>query len=113
MDRARLFALSPALDVPQSAVAHNCGELFRFRGLTFLVFRGVDTHSRDFLFVDQVPGRLYRNHHRRHGAGDRHLLGVLFLQEILVPVQIAGALLVILTVVILQNRHDPIAELQP
>jgi hypothetical protein len=30
-----------------------------------------------------------------------------------VPVQIAGALLVILTVVILQNRHDPIAELQP
>jgi drug/metabolite transporter (DMT)-like permease len=36
----------------------------------------------------------------------------IFLHEILAPVQIAGALLVILTVIILQNRHDPIAELQ-
>jgi drug/metabolite transporter (DMT)-like permease len=36
----------------------------------------------------------------------------IFLHEILAPVQIAGALLVILTVVVLQNRHDPVAELQ-
>jgi len=41
------------------------------------------------------------------------LSAYLFLQEILAPVQIAGALMVILTVIILQNKHDPIAELQP
>jgi len=41
------------------------------------------------------------------------LSAYLFLREILAPVQIAGALMVILTVIILQNKHVPIAELQP